>query len=299
MDKDYLVKKWLNNSLSDAETQAFKALEDADIYEEIINEAQRFNGKTNARVHSFEALDNKLNANSKNAVPWIKIVSGIAAVLIISLALFKFLKPDAINTFSTKIAQQQIINLPDHSIVNLNQSSTLAYNTTDWDNNRLIDLKGEAYFDVKKGKHFEVITNQGSVRVLGTEFNVLSRDSLFKVSCYEGLVEIAYKGKTLKLPAGNEFILKAGKKETMSSIVLAEPYWLKNMSVFDNAPFKAVIKELESHYSITIKFPEHMTMNFTGAFEHDHLDNALKSITKPLNLTYTKQGSNEVIIKQQ
>lgn len=297
MDKEYLIKKWLNNSLSESETEAFNALDDSGIYKEIVNEAQRFHGNANATVHSFEALEKKLDSSKKNTTSWMKIAAGIAAAFVIGLAMFSLLKNDAINTYTTDLAQNKIINLPDDSVVTLNQSSTLAYNTTDWDKNRLIDLKGEAYFDVKKGKRFEVITNQGSVRVLGTEFNVQSRDSLFKVSCYEGLVEIDFNGKQLQLPAGNEFILKSGKAETMTSIAIAEPYWLKNMSVFDNAPFEAVIKELEKHYSIKIKSPENMNLNFTGAFEHNHLDNALKSITKPLNLTYTKQGSNEVIIR--
>ena len=46
MDKEYLIKKWLNNDLSETEAKAFNALEDADLYKEIIEEAQRFNGNT-------------------------------------------------------------------------------------------------------------------------------------------------------------------------------------------------------------------------------------------------------------
>ena len=69
----------------------------------------------------------------------------------------------------------------------LNELSQLEYNASKWDENRSLELKGEAFFDVEKGKRFDVTTEFGNVSVLGTEFNVLSRDSIFKVSCYEGL----------------------------------------------------------------------------------------------------------------
>ena len=62
MDKEYLIKKWLNNDLSETEAKAFEALEDADLYKEIIEEAQRFNGNTHAKVESFDALEKKLES---------------------------------------------------------------------------------------------------------------------------------------------------------------------------------------------------------------------------------------------
>jgi len=50
-------------------------------------------------------------------------------------------------------------------------------------------LFGKAYFDVDKGKTFTVKTDLGTVQVLGTRFDVESRDSIFKVVCYEGSVK--------------------------------------------------------------------------------------------------------------
>ena len=296
MDKEQLIIKWLNNDLSEAELKVFNALEDADLYKEIVEEAQRFKGNANAKVGTFEALNEKLVGKKEASTHWLKAITSIAAALVIGFALFTLINRNQVSTFKTELAQNETITLPDNSKVSLNELSELEYNSSDWNDNRSLSLKGEAFFDVEKGNRFDVNTNLGNVSVLGTEFNVLSRDSIFKVSCYEGLVQVTYNNNDIKLPAGTEFILASGKGEK-SSIVIAEPYWLKNMSVFENAAFKDVIAEVEKQYNVTINYSSNTLIKFTGAFEHNNLENALKSITQPLNLTYIIQNTNEVIIR--
>jgi len=61
----------------------------------------------------------------------------------------------------------------------LNSKSTISFNKTDWKNNRQLTLDGEAYFKVEKGSTFTVNTNNGSVTVLGTQFNVNSTRRFF------------------------------------------------------------------------------------------------------------------------
>lgn len=296
MQNEHLLKKWLNNELSDTEAKSFDALEDAKLCKEIIQEAQRFNGNTNAEVESFDELDKKLVSKKITSTYWIKVVSSIAAIFVVGFALFTLIQKDDISSYNTELAQNETIILPDNSIVNLNELSNIKYISSDWDKNRSLDLNGEAFFEVEKGKRFKVHTDFGTVSVLGTAFNVLSRDNIFKVSCYEGLVEVTYNDEKVELPAGTEFILTSGKS-AKSSIAIAEPNWLKNMSVFENVSFIDVMNELEKQYNINIQYPTELNVNFTGAFEHNNLENALKSITNPLNLTYTIQNTNEVIIR--
>lgn len=297
MDKEHLIKKWLDGDLTDKETKEFKALEHAQLFEEIIQEAKRFDGKQHAEVNSFEIIEKELNKINSLSLNWVKITSRIAAIFILGVALFFLLDKDKINTFSTDYAKTETINLPDESIVNLNELSELEYNASKWDKNRILKLKGEAFFIVKKGKRFDVNTDFGKVSVLGTQFNVLSRDSIFKVSCYEGLVQVLYGTEKIKLPAGTEFLLISGSVKK-SNITVKEPYWLKNMSVFENATLEDVISEIEKQYSIKItqSFDDE-ELRFTGAFEHNNLKNALKSITQPLNLTYEIITNKEVIIR--
>ena len=297
MDKEYLLKKWLDNDLSEAEAKAFKALDDAKLYEEIVDEAQRFGGNHQAKVPAFETLDKRLEDKKVAPFNWMKVASRFAAVFVVGLALFFFLNKDNTNTISTDLAQKETVTLPDNSRVELNELSQLDYNSSNWKNERTLNLKGEAFFDVEKGKRFDVTTTLGKVSVLGTEFNVLSKDSIFKVTCYEGLVEVRYNDKVIQLPAGSEFILDSGKAQK-SNVAIAEPYWLKKMSVFKDAPIKAVLLELENQYNISIT-DSIITddLRFTGAFEHNNLNSALKSISQPLGLTYSIINNEKVTIR--
>jgi len=297
MDREDLIKKWLDNDLSEKEAQAFEALEDASLYKEIIDEAKRFDGDLHAKVKPFETLENKLENKTSPSLSWLNIAMKIAAILVVGVAVFMILNRDNVNSFQTEFAQNETITLPDNSIVELNEASQLQYNASKWKKKRALTLKGEAFFDVEKGQRFDVNTDFGKVSVLGTEFNVISRDSLFKVSCFEGLVQVDYNNKSMQLPAGTEFILKSGQGEK-KPIVIAEPYWLKNMSVFENAPIHMVLKDIEAQFNITItKQFDDVNLNFTGAFEHRDLENALKSVTQPLNLTYDIKTNKAVVIK--
>lgn len=297
MDKDYLIKKWLDNELSETEAQAFEALEHANLYKEIIEEAQRFNGETHAKVDTFEALEQQLENKTTSSFNWLSFGLKIAAALVVGIAIFTLFGKDNINSFQTDYAQNETITLPDNSVVKLNERSQLEYNASKWDDKRTLDLKGEAFFDVEKGKRFDVTTEFGNVSVLGTEFNILSRDSIFKVSCYEGLVQVVYENKTVKLPAGTEFVLKSGTAKQIA-IAVAEPYWLKNMSVFENASINDVLRDIENQFNITIlKEFDNNDIMFTGAFEHNDLDNALQSVTQPLGLIYEITNNKEVTIR--
>jgi len=298
MDKEYLVKKWLSDELSQAEETAFKAMDDAELYEDILQEAQRYRGEDYAKVVSFEELDKHLTTEVSNSdTNWRTVAMRIAAVFVIGLALFTVFNQNNIQSFDTDLAQTENIILPDNSVVSLNELSHLEYNASKWDEKRTLELKGEAFFDVEKGERFDVHTEFGTVSVLGTEFNVISKDGTFKVSCYEGLVSVNYGQEEVKLPAGTEFTLTSGDG-IKTNISISEPNWLKNMSVFDNASLDAVLAELEKQYDVNINYvsDNDTIMNFTGAFEHNNLENALKSVTQALNLTYTI-NSQEVEIK--
>lgn len=297
MDKNELIQKWLKGDLTHEEQIAFDALEDAPFFKEIIEEGKRFDAKEHAKVNSFETLEGRLS--NKKKVNWTKIIPRIAAVLIISLGLFYFVNNPSAKNFNTQYSENKTITLPDNSVVNLNEFSNLQYQTKKWKENRNLQLKGEAFFDVEKGSRFNVNTSYGTISVLGTEFNVLSRDSIFKVSCYEGLVQVTYNQKTIKLPAGAEFTL-SNITEEKTNIVLATPQWLNNKSVFERVLLNDVIKELEKHYKISVATNlKNKDVYFTGAFSNNNLESALKAITQPFNLTYSIKNKTEIIISDE
>ncbi|UWX55627.1 FecR family protein [Maribacter litopenaei] len=137
----------------------------------------------------------------------------------------------------------------DNSEILLNAESTLSYNEKNWDSNRAIKLEGEAYFKVAKGKKFTVTTSQGTISVLGTQFNVENRNGFFEVTCYEGLVSVIFNNEEFKLPAGNSAIAVNGQLKRSQVEINGQPSWVNKESSFKSLPLKYVLAELQRQYN--------------------------------------------------
>jgi ferric-dicitrate binding protein FerR (iron transport regulator) len=199
-------------------------------------------------------------------------------------------------TYTTQLAQQTTVQLPDASSVTLNAMSSLEYRAKTWDENREVLLKGEAYFKVAKGATFDVVTNQGVVRVLGTQFTVKQRDSYFEVQCFEGKVGVIKGDLITELLPGDAFRIIDGKTQAFS-FNQDEPSWINNRSTFNKVPLQQVLAEFERQYDITINANQIDTsILFHGVFVNDNLDNALKQITLPLSLTYVINNDQTVTL---
>ena len=121
-------------------------------------------------------------------------------------------------TQTANFGEKTTFSLPDNSEVVLNSGSEINYKKWNWDNNRRLELKGEAYFRVSKGRRFEVQTSLGKVSVLGTQFNVKARKNRFDVVCYEGRVKVNYANTQIILTHGQSVTFENGKQINMSKI---------------------------------------------------------------------------------
>ena len=297
MEKEYLIKKWLDDQLTPEESMAFDALEESAFYKEIKMEGRRFKGQNPSELPSFQVLEQKLVARKPSASRVSDWLLRIAAVFVLGLGLYVFHIKSGENLIQTQLAQKERIELPDSSMVTLNELSELGFNENTWSRERTVSLSGEAFFKVAKGKKFDVQTAQGIVRVMGTQFNVQVTDDVFSVICYEGLVQVLYGDEKIELPAGNAYRVINGNAQAFT-VSVVEPEWLKNMKVFENTSYKIVFKALEDHYNVRIETEGIVgDREFTGAFELDNLENALKAVTKTLNFTYERSGENLVLIR--
>ncbi|WP_242085141.1 FecR family protein [Aestuariivivens sediminis] len=298
MDKEDLIRKWLNNDLSEAEKDMFTALDDAQLNHYIIHSAQRFKADEFFKVEDFSEFKAHYKARRQGSTrkSFGNYFLKIASVLIISLGIyFTFFSGDS-EKIITLENQKLTIELPDHTIVELNARSEMVYDASDWSKVRTLNLKGEAFFEVSKGKPFKVTTDNGIVSVVGTKFNVNQREHFFEVKCYEGAVRVESDSITRVLHAGDVFKMINGSF-SQERISASKPSWIDGMSTFESVPFKEVLSELERQYHIEITLTDTDSNRlFTGAFEHDNLENALTAITEPLNLIYEFRSSNEVVI---
>lgn len=291
MDEDYKLAKWLNNELTTEELAEFKQNPDFALYEKIKENSARL------KTPAFD--QDKMLSNvvaTKKATKVVKLQQNwfvrIAAVLVIALGLSFFM----VNSFKEKYygtELTQTVNLPDNSEVIVNKNSSIEYKTFFWKNNRTIDLKGEAYFKVAKGKTFEVNTNLGKVTVLGTQFNVNAKDNTFEVTCYEGKVKVNYKNQELILTKGMLVTFENDSKKE-GKTTLSMPNWASDeieMS-FTNQNLKTIITDIENTYNVTIKTNTIATEQlFTGKLPSNNLDVALQIIASTYHLQINK--SNE------
>jgi len=296
IDED-LLKKWLNDDLTDAEKIAFIEQTDYAVNQKIIDSAQHFKSSNFSRAEDFETF--KTNYQKKSSVKrinWIRPLLRIASVLVIGLAIyFSFFNNNLVNE-KTLASEKSTISLPDLSKVTLNADSKITYDANSWDSTRRLKLEGEAYFKVAKGETFDVVTKTGVVTVVGTEFNVKERDNYFEVKCYEGIVKVTSDTITRQLLAGDTYrILNAKFSQTKTK--QTKPQWTTNRSRFKAIPLAEVVEELERQYNIKVKFNNtDKTRLFSGGFVHNNLNNALMSITQPMNLTFEISSSNQVLI---
>jgi len=296
MEKEYLLKKWLDNDLNSEELIAFKALGD---YDWLIKTSNHLSNiaipsiNTETELESLKkAIHLKKEKQSKN---WLNPLLKIAAVFLICFSVYQFTS-NPVSEFTTLASQKEEIKLPDNSVVNLNALSSLTFNDKKWDTNRNVSLNGEAFFKVAKGATFNVTTNQGVVTVYGTEFNIKSRDNYFEVICYEGLVGVTRNGNEVKLKPGNSFLVINDRVVNLNKSNTDYPYWLDNESVFNSIPYREVIAEFERQHNLTI-ITKNIDLDtlFTGGFSHKNLETSLKSITIPLQLSYKKEGNTITI----
>ena len=135
-----------------------------------------------------------------------------AAILVMAftLGVVVFLQYSSPNELKNLTAKQTVSNyqLPDGSFVALDRKGTISLDEDDFLDNRTLNLKGRAYFDVKKGASFNIKTKYGSVEVIGTSFDVDSRNDELFVQVYSGIVSISNGMKSTKLVKGQSAVLK-------------------------------------------------------------------------------------------
>ncbi len=225
-----------------------------------------------------------------------------AAVILILIgvpSLMKFYTKTVISKNGEHLSHK----LPDGSKVSLNAKTSLSYHPYWWRFNRKIELKGEAFFEVQKGKRFTVSSNNGTTEVLGTSFNIYARDTDYKVFCKTGKVKVSNLASTLIIKPGKIAIFnsktKAGVIKTSSSENILG--WRESKFVFKSILVNKVLEELERQYDVTINLniKRNSSMLYTGFFtKKSSIESSLTFVCRSFNLKFRKVNDKEFIIYQ-
>ncbi|WP_378178364.1 FecR family protein [Aquimarina sp. SS2-1] len=296
-DKDNFLGRWLANDLSEKEKKDFENSPEYLAYKDILRGVEKFERPV---FDVEEGLKNQKEYNKtyKN-IPkgmvikprfWLFAAAAVVVVLLTLRTVF-------FNTIevSTHIAESKIWTLPENSVVTLNAESSITYDKKSFVENRIIHLNGEAFFDVAKGSSFIVKTKNGDITVLGTEFNVYSRNKTIEVHCFEGKVQVSNADQTIILTPG-----KGVKPDTNGVLITEEtigstPTWIKGKSTFSQVTLRRLISELERQYDVKITTTDiDLNRLFSGFFVHNDLEKALKTCFEPMNINYIFKTSKNI-----
>lgn len=201
--------------------------------------------------------------------------------------------------------ERKEIILPDGSTVVLNARSSLRYPNKFITDNRMIEIKGEAFFQVSKDKEhpFIVRTDVGDVKVLGTSFDVKAYkdDKLFSVSVNTGKVEVKMKESLMRLLPNECLTYNKENGEITKRKDDAEKVtsWIQGGLYFNNTPIQSIVLELERMYGCQIELDSNCVFDETLFGEHDNqsLDAVLKSIEYSTGIKYKKENKRIVLYK--
>lgn len=185
------------------------------------------------------------------------------------------------------------VELPDKSTVEMNADSKIHYNKFLWNFARKVTFEGEGFFEVQKGGKFEIYSSLGVTQILGTSFNIYSREGKYKVECFSGKVKVTSLAiqKDHILNPGDGIVIHQSDAQTFSHLSLPIPKWLEGEFYFEDENVEDVIAELERQFNLEISFPEELkNQKYTGYFDNKDQEKALKLVCEPLGLQYTRKG---------
>jgi len=231
-------------------------------------------------------------------------VAAAIALIVATTFMMPYFLQDTIIEHQTAFGEFKELQLPDGSKVALNANSTLKYEAN---TPRKVWLEGEAFFEVTKktdtGENFQVLTNDLTVKVLGTTFNVNSRNEQTKVFLEEGKVileGIAVAQNTLEMIPGE--LVRYSKKdkkiiEKREAKALENISWRNGVIRFTEVPLSTVLKEITAIYGIQFdnKSNNSTDKRFSGGIPNNNLTIALETLKEIYGIEIEQQDAVYII----
>ena len=302
--KDNLIAKWLDNSLSEEQRKELESSRELDELKIVLDEIDTWKVKKFDTENGLAKLKERKKLviaptppkKAKITNRWLQIAASL--LILVSAGYFSWdLFFIQTITIKTQIAENKTIELPSGSTIKLDAASEISYKEKNWNNDRTIHLKGQAFFDVTKGSSFKVITDRGNINVLGTQFNVNTSNTVFEVICYEGKVKVAYQNDELILTKGESAVVQQNELQETTHINTA-PDWTNGYSKYNKTSLPEVISDLKKYYTIKIQLPKkYEHLEFSGTLTHKNLDTALQTLFVTMEIKYVIGEDNTVIFE--
>lgn len=259
---------------------------------------------------------NQYEKTRKSRRLWIRYSSAVAAILLLGLVIPVLTpqkntkQPGSLQVFTVPLGSRSTVLLADGTEVSLNSGSELKYSSDFSSANRVVQLTGEGFFEVKSDKDhpFVVKTKDFDVKVTGTQFNVCTyeENDYSSTTLANGKIELQIDGsnQNFEIKPGEKFELDRGtrKYSLENADIESEIAWKDGEFIFRNIPFPELVKRLERWYDVKLNYSDEGLQKFayTGRFKNQEtiwqvLD-ALK-LTSPIDYRKTTFREFKLIYK--
>ena len=308
-----IIAKYLNNQCSEGEQVLVEAW-----YKSFENNPD---GISDMSENECEELIQRVRQNIDRKIKplqiytpqrWVWYASGIAAMLLIVIGLSFYFTPKINNNLariksdvplsdwakyenlSAKILR---ISLPDGSMVWLQPKTQLSYNQSDRVY-RQVNLRGEAFFDVKRdeARPFLIYSGKMTTKVLGTSFNVKAypETEKFEVSVVTGKVSVMNESEREVFVTPKQQVVLETHSDVLTINELPKNkifYWELASLTFDDTSMQNVVENIEHNFNVTIHLnPKLKTCRLSGNFDQEHLSTILEIVCKSIDAEYVING---------
>ncbi len=235
-------------------------------------------------------LRNEIQQASTHTIPQRPVVrfALAGAVAVVAVGIFLTLRPSgaALERYVTARGEQSHVELTDGSDVTLSHTSELVVQPFRPGEARRLSLSGEAYFRVQK-KHTPFIVTDGvtEISVLGTEFNVRTRNGELEVAVLRGTVRVERSGTetsgALILTQGQRAGSRPNGPLTRIDDVpsAAYPGWRHNTIYLTRSSLADACREIEARFDVTVQIPPgDAAQEITGILAAPSAENALEAL---------------------
>ncbi|MBO9729647.1 MAG: FecR domain-containing protein [Chitinophaga sp.] len=171
------------------------------------------------------------------------------------------------NTVSTPRGGQYQVVLPDGTKVWLNAASSLHFPTAFTGTERVVEVTGEAYFEVAQqdNQPFKVKVRGLEVKVLGTHFNVnaYTDEASINTTLLEGKVMVSHLGKNAVISPGQQ----AQVKEEITIVPHADietlMAWKEGRFSYNNMELQSIMRQISRWYDVDVTFEDKITDTYS------------------------------------
>ena len=313
-----LIIKYLNDTLSSEERNRLnewiaKSNRNRKVFENIVNHWNiSQNDVDEAKKSTYQAIINSdrsfsiLKKQRQSRWSILKYAAIITFCLSASISIY-FLNLDPAENEVTSIAEPNTIVketgrgqmlsvvLPDETMVKLNAGSRLSYPARFDDDTRVVELEGEAFFDVKRDeeKPFHIKTKELNVEVLGTSFCVRTYpdggNPLVAVQSGEVLVREVLGTKSVSLKQ-DQYAFLDDKALVFKDINEGDLYfgWVNRKLVFKEESLQSIFKKISRWFNVDFEVSGEFAGpdKFTGSYNNPSIDKVMRSLSFAYGFNY-------------